>query len=112
MQLLVTGLVDNTTRVTILATATSQVWSPSAAKFVATAADAVITPVQCQQPGLGAIGTVVLTGLPQPAGVNDYKLLYLDKTGAPIGQPWPIFPPAAPSPTVIVVAGQVVNLGG
>ena len=112
MQLLVTGLVDATTRVSIFATAGSLVWSPAAGKFVASAPDAVLVPVQCLQPGLGNIGTVSIPGLAQPAGVNDLKLIYLDKTGAPIGQPWPIFPPAAPSPTVVVLSGQVVNLGG
>jgi len=112
MQLLVTGLADATTRVTILASANSQVWSPSAAKFVPSAADAALVPVQCQQPGLGSFGTVNAAGLPQPVGAEDYKLLYIDGKGNPISRPQSILPPVPHAPAVVVVTGQVVNLGG
>lgn len=111
MLLMVTGLIDNTTRCLLIQPSTSYVWSLGASKWVPSASDAVLVPVQCQQAGCGSIGTLNVPGL-TITGPNDARLLYLNSVSAIIGTPQQILPVATQTTPVVVVTGQVVNLGG
>jgi len=102
---------DPTLKATVVRLATMEVWSPAARAWAASAADAKLTPIYAQDPGLADLGSLHVEGLDAPNVTGDYQFVWRGPDGKAAGDPISLGPaPVAPT-VVVVVPGSVVTVG-